>query len=139
MASQEPSEGACASATFPVTSADLASAGSPDSNDRFPKVLATARLVAMMEIASARVLQPYLGTGQLSVGVRIDATHSAPTPEGESVTAEATFTGKEGKLFVFRVVARDTAGEIGTARHERAIVDVARLEAAASKRRISKA
>ncbi|KAF4545928.1 uncharacterized protein LTHEOB_4580 [Lasiodiplodia theobromae] len=105
MATQEPQEGARASVTFPVTSADLASAISPDPNDRFPKVFATARLVAIMEIASARVLEPSLGTGQLSVGVRIDATHSAPTPEGESVTAEATFTGKEGKLSFERTVS----------------------------------
>lgn len=122
------------SATFTVQRSDLASVISADTTDQFPMVLATSRLVAFMEITCARLLNPHVGTGKLSVGVRIDITHSAPTPEGAQVSATATFVGQEGKLYLFDVVASDSGGEIGRARHTRAIVGTERLMAGAQKR-----
>jgi len=113
---------------------DLASALPLEPQDAFPKVFATSRMIALMEIAAARVLHPCLGDGELSVGVNIEVTHSAPTPEGASVSATARFVGKEGKLFVFEVTASDQGGEIGRGRHQRAIVNVDRLQSSASRR-----
>ena len=59
---------ATASAALTVTTSDLASALSvtpPDpSIPSFPAVFATARMVALMEIAAAKVLVPILGPGQ---------------------------------------------------------------------------
>ncbi|KAL2868889.1 thioesterase family protein [Aspergillus lucknowensis] len=134
-ASNEPPLGSSQSYGVVVRPADLASEIASDVNsDRFPRVLATSRLIAFMEIAAARVLQPHLGPGQLSVGTRIDVTHTAPTPVGSEVTTEAKFIGKKDKLFVFEVLARDEAGEVGRGTHERAIVDIARLENGAQKR-----
>src|SRR6188474_855275 len=112
-----------ASATLVVSSNDLASALPLELQDAFPAVFATARMVALMEIASARLLKPCLGEGELSVGVSVEVTHSAPTPEGATVTATARYLGREGKLFVFDVMAKDAGGEIGRARHKRAIVN----------------
>jgi fluoroacetyl-CoA thioesterase len=132
MGMRDPRIGTTATADFVVGPDDLASALAPD--DPLPAVFATPRLVALMELACARLLQPHLAAGQLSAGVRIDATHTAPTPLGLTVTATATYRGREGKLYVFEVIARDPAGEIGRARHTRAIVDAARLEASAAKR-----
>ena len=126
--------GSIANATLRVSSSDLASAISTDPRDSFPNVFATARLVAVMEIASARALTPLLQPGQLSVGVSIDVTHSAPTPLDAVVAAEATYVGQEGKLHVFDVVAKDEGGEVGKAVHKRAIVDRERLESGAKKR-----
>jgi predicted thioesterase len=91
-------------------------------------------MIALMEIASARVLMPHLAPGQLSVGHSINATHTAPTPIGVTVTAEATYRGREGKLYAFDVVARDLEGEIGRATHLRAVVEVERLARAAKRR-----
>ncbi|KAK6828829.1 hypothetical protein RU639_003419 [Aspergillus parasiticus] len=66
-----------------VQPSDLASAISSNAEiDKFPRVLATSHMVAIMEIAAARVLQPLLNLGQLSVGTNINITHSAPTPVG---------------------------------------------------------
>jgi predicted thioesterase len=59
--------GTTATAQLTVGKLDLASAISPDGRDAFPDVLATARLVALMEIAAGRVLAPLLGVGELSV------------------------------------------------------------------------
>ena len=109
----EPALNSTASAKLVVASSDLASALSLDAQDVFPAVLATARMVALMEIASARLLSPHLAAGELSVGVHVDVTHSAPTPPGAQVTATARYLGREGKLFVFEVVASDVAVRSG--------------------------
>ena len=113
---------ASATAELVVGPADLASSIATEGGDQFPAVLATARMIALMETAAARVLEPLLGPGELSVGVTVDITHSAPTPPGALVTANARYTGREGKLFVFEISARDEGGEIGRGSHKRAIL-----------------
>ena len=80
-------------------------------------MFATARMVALMELAAGRILRPHLGPGEQSVGVTVDVTHSAATPEGGAVQATARYLGREGKLHLFEIVARDEGGEIGRARH----------------------
>ena len=117
-----------------VGNADLASALPLEEGDSFPRVFATSRMVALMEIASARVMARLLKPGQLSVGTAVQVTHTAPTALGAEVKVTARYLSQEGKFFVFEAVAYDEAGEIGRARHKRAIVDVARLEAAAEER-----
>ena len=131
---QDPEIDATATAELVVGPADLASSISTEGGDQFPAVLATARMVALMETAAARVLQPLLGPGELSVGVTVDITHSAPTPPGALVVATGRYLGREGKLFVFEISAHDEAGEIGKGTHKRAVVESERLELAAAKR-----
>ena len=130
----EPEINATATAELVVGPNDLASSISSEYGDSFPAVLATARMVALMETAAARVLQPLLGPGELSVGVTVDITHSAPTPPGVLVTATARYTGREGMLFVFEISAHDQGGEIGRGSHKRAIVETDRLQRTAAKR-----
>ena len=130
----EPEINATASAELVVGPADLASSISSEGGDQFPAVLATARMIALMETAAARVLQRLLGPGELSVGVTVDITHSAPTAPGVVVTATARYAGREGKLFVFEISARDEGGEIGRGSHKRAIVETERLQRAATNR-----
>ncbi len=113
---------------------DLASSLPIEMGDAFPPVLATARMVALMEIAAARVLQPLLGPGELSVGVTVDISHTAPTPLGAEVIASARYAGREGKLFLFEVSAADPGGEVGRGWHKRAIVLSERLQSGAAKR-----
>src|SRR5262245_51782467 len=131
---KEPTIDSTAMATMAVTANDLASALPGEALNTFPAVLATARLVASMEIASARLLQPCLGEGEKSVGVNVDIAHTAPTPEGSTITSMARYLGREGKLFVFEVTAADAGGEVGRGRHKRAIVNAARLENSARRR-----
>jgi predicted thioesterase len=130
----EPALNSTASALLSVAPGDLASALPLDAQDAFPAVLATARMVALMEIASARVLRHHLAEGELSVGVSVEVTHTAPTPAGAEVTATARYIGREGKLFVFEVIASDAGGEVGRARHKRAIVNTERLQNSARRR-----
>jgi predicted thioesterase len=125
---------ATGTATLVVGPQDLASSISNDTGDDFPPVLATARMVALMEIAASRVLVPLLGPGELSVGVTVDITHTAPTPLGAEVTATARYAGREGKLFLFEVSVADPGGEVGRGWHKRAIVSNERLQSGAAKR-----
>ena len=106
-----------------------------DESDTFPEVFATARMVALMEVAAARAMRPLLGDGQLSVGVSLDVRHTAATPVGSLVRAVATYLRTENKLMHFRVEAFDESGSIGTGEHARAIVDAARLLSGAERRR----
>lgn len=136
MSNQEIPIPTTAEASMTVTEADLACSLSTETRDTFPSVFATARMIALMELAAARCLWPLLGAdgAERSVGVGFELAHSAPTPVGGQVTARATWLGREGKLHRFLVVAEDDAGEIGRGAHTRAIVQTERLLAGASKR-----
>jgi len=129
-----PEAGASATCDIVVGASDLASAVGVDARDVFPPVLATARMVALMEIAAARILNPYLEPGELSVGVTLDVSHSAATPPGAAVCAAATYRGRDGKLFLFDVAVRDPGGEVGRGTHRRAVVSGERLVAGAARR-----
>jgi predicted thioesterase len=111
---------------------DLKLDNAPD--ETFPAVFATTRMIALMEMAGARVLKPFLQNGEMSVGVTVDIVHSAATPIGAKVTATATYRGRDGKLFVFDVIAHDPAGEIGRGTHKRAMISCERLVSSAAKR-----
>lgn len=130
----EPAVDSTASARLTVASSDLASSLNLEPADAFPPVFATSRMVALMELAAARVLRPHLGEGETSVGVSVDVVHTAATPPGVAVTATGKFVGREGKLFLFEVSAADNAGEIGRGRHKRAVVASERLVAGAARR-----
>lgn len=123
-----------ATARAQVTGADLASILGQTPEDAFPPVYATSRMIGLMELAAARAMRPALEAGQVSVGVGLDIAHVAATPLGAEVIAEARCTGREGKLFVFEVVARDAGGEIGRGTHKRAIVTEHRLVSGAARR-----
>jgi len=125
---------ATATAECIVTENDLASALDAAPGAIFPPVLSTPRMVALMELASARLMQRALGTGELSAGASLEIVHTAPTMMGGKVTATARYVGRDGKLFVFKVTAADPAGEIGRGTHKRAIVSGERLMAAAQRR-----
>lgn len=134
MATSQPNEGSTLTGTFKVQESDLASATSPDPSDSYARVLATPRVIGFMEIVSARMLVPHLAPGQMSVGVTVNMQHLAATPVDEEVSVTAKFLKKEGKLFQFEVVATDAGGEIGKARHDRALIDEERLMSGAKKR-----
>jgi fluoroacetyl-CoA thioesterase len=126
--------GRAATLTHTVTSADLASAHAHGANERYPDVLSTPALLAVIERACASLMRGELRDGQLSVGVTTHMSHLAPTPPGIDVAATATFRSVEGALYWFDVVAADAGGPVATASHARAIVERAVIEARAAKR-----
>ena len=127
--------GARGEARWVVTETDLASRLAESREETFPAVFSTARMIALMELAASRILVPVLEPGQESVGILVHVTHTAATPPGSRVTAQATYSGREGKFYAFEVVASDDAGEIGRGIHHRAVVDGRRLLEGAQRRR----
>lgn len=83
------------------------------------KVLATPVMIALMEEAACKVLEPYLEEGITTVGTMISAEHKAPTPIGGNIKVTAVLTAAEGRKFCFDVTAEDEGGIIGEGRHER--------------------
>jgi fluoroacetyl-CoA thioesterase len=132
----EPEVGATATVDLVVKESDCASTLrlSDDPRDNFPAVFATTRMIALMELAGARLLHPLLQSGEMSVGAHVDVSHTAATPIGARVTATATYRGRDGKLFIFDVGAHDPGGEIGRGTHKRAIVSRDRLITGAARR-----
>ena len=127
--------GAAAEISLTVQPSDTAQALSISPQDTFPEVLATSRMIALMELAAARAMKPLLQSGQLSVGVTVNIKHTAATPVGCVVRAVATYLGPEGKAYRFKVEAFDEAGPIGEGEHTRAIIATERLLTGAERRR----
>ena len=85
-------------------------------------VLATPKMVALMEEAAYKCIEPSLEEGQSSVGTCLEIKHLAATPVGLNVYAEAEITEIDGRRVVFNVSAYDEKGIIGSGKHERFIV-----------------
>ncbi|GAB4257133.1 MAG: thioesterase family protein [Deferrisomatales bacterium] len=103
-----------------------------------PPVFATPYLVGAVEAAAARLMEPCLEPGEMSVGARVELTHSAPTPLGWEVRTVARLVAVEGRKFVFDVECFDEAEKIGQARHTRFVIEaegfMSALEAKANQR-----
>ena len=112
---------------YKIQFTDLAKSLSKDPNDNFPEVFATSRMIAIMELTAARLMKTELKEGELSVGVNVNVTHIAATPNNEEVDVVATFTGMQGKLYQFNVEMFDKGGKAGFGTHTRAIVNTSRL------------
>jgi fluoroacetyl-CoA thioesterase len=85
-------------------------------------VFGTPALAALFEAAAVNALAGHLAPGETTVGTRIDLSHSAPSPLGAEVVAEAELVAVEGRTLRFAATARDGSGPIGDCRHERVIV-----------------
>ena len=97
-------------------------------------VFATPMLVALMENAAMQALNGKLAEGQSSVGTKVEINHTAPTPLGMTVTANAKLQNIDGKKILFEVTAVDDKGQIAYGKHERVIIDVASFMAKAEKK-----
>ena len=90
--------------------------------DGLVEVFGTPFLVMLMENAAVEALLPCMEEGEGSVGIRIDVSHTAATPPGMKVWAEADVIEVDGKRIVFKIHAFDETGPIGSAIHERVLI-----------------
>ena len=102
------------------TTPEMSAAGFQDSS---PPVFATPFLVGALEAAAARLMEPCLEPGEMSVGGQVDLRHGKPTPLGWEVRAVARLVAREGRKFSFEVECFDETEKIGEARHTRFVVD----------------
>lgn len=111
------------SATLVAGPGNLAS----DLGSGFVAVFSTPMMIALMETAAGKSVEPLVGEGRSTVGVRVDIRHLAATPPGFTVTAHARLVKVDGRLLTFEVWADDGSERIGEGVHERAIIEVARF------------
>jgi fluoroacetyl-CoA thioesterase len=111
--------GAVARVELTVTDADTAQAvGSGD-----VPVLATPRVVALVEAASVAATTTRLPPGTTTVGTRVDLEHRAATAVGHTVVAEARLAKVDGRRLEFEVVVREGGAVVAEGRLERVLVD----------------
>ena len=87
------------------------------------KVLATPKLIALVEKAAAELVEKNLSSELTSVGISVNIEHTAPTPVGMKIFAEVEIAEVDGRKIIFKVTAADEVGEIGHGQHERFIVN----------------
>ena len=80
-------------------------------------------MLALIEKAAADLVEENLPEEWTSVGISLSVAHTAPTPVGMQIRAEAELAELDGRKIIFEVAAFDECGEIGRGRHERFIVD----------------
>lgn len=91
-------------------------------------VFATPALAALVEKACWQAVAPALTPGQGSVGTALTLHHTAPTPLGMTVRCECTLTAVQGRCLHFSATMYDDTGEVGSAEHERVLIDNQRFQ-----------
>jgi predicted thioesterase len=111
--------GLAARVELTVTDADTAQAvGSGD-----VPVLGTPRVLALVEAATVAATATRLPAGATTVGGRVELEHSAPTPVGRTVVAEARLAKVDGRRLTFEVAVTDGGTPVASGRIERLLVD----------------
>lgn len=111
--------GLAASVEFTVTDDDTALA----LHTGDVPVLATPRIVALVEEASVIAVSPKLTAGQTTVGMRIELSHLIPVMIGKTVRAEATLERVEGRRLTFTVSVSGDQGLVAAGKVTRVVVD----------------
>lgn len=98
-------------------------------------VYATPAMIALMERTASELVAPFLREGEATVGTSIEVKHLAATPEGMEVRCQCALTAIDRRRLTFAIEVFDAVGLVGTATHDRFIVDTARFMAKAASRR----
>ena len=87
-------------------------------------VLATPRMIALMERCSVQAVLDHLPPGRTSVGFEVCVRHVAGALEGATVTVASRLREvADGRKLRFDVEVREGDRVIGTGTHERRLVD----------------
>lgn len=98
-------------------------------------VLATPRMAALMEETAWKSVAGNMEPGMGTVGIKLNMEHLAPTPVGMKVWCETVLTEVDGRKLTFSVTAFDEAGKIGEGVHERFIIEEAKFQSKADKKK----
>jgi predicted thioesterase len=92
-------------------------------------VLGTPRLLAWCEAATCAAVEPSLGSGETSVGTRVELEHTRGSLVGTRIEVTATPVHHDGRLHRFSVVAReaDAGRVVATGEITRVVVDAERF------------
>ena len=87
------------------------------------EVYATPAMARLMEYTAAQSIEGSLDAGQTTVGISLVLKHISATPIGCIVTCESELKEIDGRKLTFQLNVKDAFGFIGSAEHERFIVD----------------
>ncbi len=87
------------------------------------EVFATPAMIAFMERTAMLCVSDFLPQGFTTVGTHVDITHSKATPIGMMIYCEVKVIEFDGRKLVFKIIANDDEGKIGSGTHTRFIID----------------
>ncbi|MCL2333256.1 thioesterase family protein [Candidatus Methanoplasma termitum] len=90
-------------------------------------VFATPAMISLIEKTATECLQQRLSEGESSVGTYLEIKHSAPSVIGSEVFCKVEITEIDRSRIVFDVKVWDAAGEVGSGRHDRFLVNKERF------------
>jgi len=91
-------------------------------------ILATSRMISLIEDTCLDLVHPLLDDGQTSVGTRVDVTHVGTAWAGEEVTVRVKLTKvTQRRLLSFETEVEAPAGIISTGTHQRLVLDRSRF------------
>lgn len=86
-------------------------------------VLATPRIVALVEEAAVAAVVGQLAEGETTVSMRVQLDHLAPSAVGSTVTASAKLEKVEGRRLKFSVSVNDARGLVAAGKVTRVVVE----------------
>ena len=86
------------------------------------RVFATPAMIALIEQTAWQSVAPHLAAGEGTVGTKLEISHLAPTPVGQTVRCETELIEIDRRRLVFSAAVYDACGKIGEGRHERFII-----------------
>lgn len=86
-------------------------------------VLATPRIIALVEEAAVAALAGHLLDGETTVSMRVQLDHLAPSAVGATVTASAKLEKVEGRRLKFSVSVSDARGLVAAGKVTRVVVE----------------
>jgi len=92
-----------------------------------PMVAATPYLVAVAEMACARLIKDLLEPGQITVGSRVVIDHLGPSKVGAELVIKAMLVNREKNRFRFAVEIDDGPRTVAKVEHERAAVSLEKI------------
>ena len=85
-------------------------------------VLATPRMILLIEQTACDALKGKLPEGDTSVGTLVDIAHVSASPVGSEVVCRTEVVEVDRARIRFRVTVTDAFGDVGTGFHERFVV-----------------
>ena len=92
-----------------------------------PMVAATPYLVAIAEMACARLVRDSLEPGQITVGTRVVIDHLGASKVGAELVLKTALVNREKNRFRFSVQIDDGPRTVAKVEHERAAVSLEKL------------
>ena len=91
-------------------------------------ILATSRMIGLIEDTCLTAVAPLLEDGQTTVGTRVNVTHVGAAVAGEQVTISVRLVKvTQQRLLTFEVDVEASTGVIGTGTHQRLVVEKTRF------------